>query len=425
MKQVYRLETIVTQARVLSPYYSHLYRDVPWRGWQLSDLPVVDGPAYWAANRFQDNQVATAPVDAGIVFKSGGTTGQPKFVAYSHQEWLTFARVNGQLLSNNGFRDGDRVANLFYGGDLYTSFLFVTDSINHSGQKILQFPIGGDVSASKVIAAIREFGINVLVGLPTTFVDLSRHLTSQRQPCPEVERIRFAGEILFDDMQAVITQAFPEATARSIGYASVDAGFLGFADDSCGPNEHRTAEEQNFVEIVDDVTGEVIDEPGCPGLVVSTNLTRLLVPVIRYPVGDRAVWTEPAGTAHRKFRLLGRSERGARLGPVSLDYADLRRIVYSFADRYDIRNLQLRLTRVEGRDHLTLRVATGHEPGEQATQEVLSEIYRQRPPLAEERDAGHIAPVKLKWCAETEMVTNARTGKSIAVEDLRLQGGAS
>jgi hypothetical protein len=40
--KIYPLESIVSIARSLSPYYKELYADLPETGWKLSDLPLVD-----------------------------------------------------------------------------------------------------------------------------------------------------------------------------------------------------------------------------------------------------------------------------------------------------------------------------------------------------------------------------------------------
>ena len=47
------------------------------------------------------------------------------------------------------------------------------------------------------------------------------------------------------------------------------------------------------------------------------------MPIIRYPVGDNAVWIEPG----RKLRIIGRAEEGARVGPVTVYYDDMRLVL--------------------------------------------------------------------------------------------------
>ena len=53
--------------------------------------------------------------------------------------------------------------------------------------------------------------------------------------------------------------------------------------------------EATVVEILDEETLEPVSKVWQEGLVVLTNLTRKLMPLLRYPVGDRGMWTEKLG----------------------------------------------------------------------------------------------------------------------------------
>ncbi len=77
--KIYPLESIVSIARSLSPYYKELYADLPETGWKLSDLPLVDQKKFWEYNTVDNNRLLTGEMSDGIIFKSGGTTGNPKF----------------------------------------------------------------------------------------------------------------------------------------------------------------------------------------------------------------------------------------------------------------------------------------------------------------------------------------------------------
>ncbi len=51
------------------------------------------------------------------------------------------------------------------------------------------------------------------------------------------------------------------------------AGSIGYADAGCGPGEHRVFDGATLLEILDEETGEPIEETGRPGRIVFTNLT--------------------------------------------------------------------------------------------------------------------------------------------------------
>src|SRR5882757_3018360 len=128
--KIYALSEIVAQAREKSPYYKKLYENIgnP-KNVKLSDLPVIDQGEFWNANTIRDNQLLTGPMEDGIVFKSGGTTGQPKFSIFTREEWNTFTDVFGEGMGHTGLVKGDRLANLFYAGELYASFTFIMKSV--------------------------------------------------------------------------------------------------------------------------------------------------------------------------------------------------------------------------------------------------------------------------------------------------------
>jgi phenylacetate-CoA ligase len=134
-----------------------------------------------------------------------------------------------------------------------------------------------------------------------------------------------AGEAFHDDQRPLIAKAFPDAAVRSLGYASVDAGVLAApVEGGADVRVHRVHGPHKVLEILDEDTAEPVREPGRPGLLVATDLVRRLMPVIRYPVGDVAEWVDHED---RRFRLLGRSEKGARVGPVTVYLEDLRAVV--------------------------------------------------------------------------------------------------
>jgi phenylacetate-CoA ligase len=313
------------------------------------------------------------------------------------------------------------VANLFYAGELYASFLFITKSIEQARAKATSFPVTGASDLALIAKTGEEFRIDTLAGVPTTILALAQYLMAEGKKLPSVRRVLFGGESMYPDQRATLAGVFPGVTVASIGYASVDAGLLGFADASCGPDEHRVFERETILEIIDDDSGEVIREPGRAGRVLLTNLTRKLMPVIRYPAGDRAMWVEPEGAPSRKFMLCGRSEEGARVGPVSLYYEDLRGVIAGLSVPAGIGNFQMVLTHEGSRDRLTVRIAVADPSAVTKSQidSLEAKLYEARPLLKEAIDSAMIHPLKIEWLPASELAVNARTGKLRRMVDLR------
>ena len=52
----------------------------------ITQLPVIDQAAFAAANTWPDNRVLTGPLTDAGVYKTGGTTGAPKFSPWTRTE---------------------------------------------------------------------------------------------------------------------------------------------------------------------------------------------------------------------------------------------------------------------------------------------------------------------------------------------------
>ncbi|WP_280691443.1 MULTISPECIES: phenylacetate--CoA ligase family protein [unclassified Kitasatospora] len=418
---------LVQFARDHSPFYQALYADIPVGIDDLAALPLIDHATFWAAHGPQHSQVLTAPHTDGIVFKTGGTTGAPRVSLYTRTEWRQMSRRFAKGLPATGLRAGDRVANLFYAGELYSSFVFTLNLLQEASLPTVQLPIGGAAPVQATVAALRDFDATVLAAPPTSLHRLARHVTQTVGTLPRIRLLLFSGEAFYDDQLTLLAQAFPGAVVRSIGYASVDAGIL------AGPvaRENDTRVHQVFgpdkvVELLDTETGEPIEEPGRSGRVVATDLVRRLMPIIRYPVGDLAQWVD---YPRRRLRLLGRAEEGARVGPVTLYLDDLRTLVKESDVQGRVSEVQVVLRHREARDELVLRLAHTAKmvelavAAQQARRAIENALARrlavERPMFTDHVERGVIHPLAVEWVSLEELAVNARTGKLVRLVDER------
>ncbi|MDO0930791.1 phenylacetate--CoA ligase family protein [Streptomyces sp. DG2A-72] len=410
------LPVLVDYARRNSPFYADLYRDLPEVITDLTQLPVVDQEAFWDANTFPGNRLLTRPLTNGIVYKSGGTTGAPKFSPWDEEENTDAVVAFGTGLVRAGVRPGHRVANLFFAGELYSGFAFMNDVLTHAPIENLRLPIAGAAPVEFVASVFKEFGVNVTCGMASTLVRLADLLIERGEVADSVERLLFAGEPLFDDVRSVLAQAFPKATVGSLGYAAVDGGPLGAPVPGDDVRVHESLAPYSLIELLDEATGEPITRAGMPGRVIATNTSRTLMPVIRYPVGDRAEWTD---VERKQFRLLGRSEDAVKVGPDVLRPGEVRNVI-ARADRDGVvTGMQLVARRWEGRDGLVLRLAAQEQAPDGLDQAVIDAVYAASPPYPRAVRRGTIHPITVEWVRPAELTTNPRTGKLIEVVDER------
>lgn len=415
--KIYSLSELIIIARSNSAFYKELYKNVPSAP-KISDLPVLKSEDFWKANSLQNNRVLTEPHLDGIVFKSGGTTGNPKFSFFSIDEWDIFTHAFGEGMRKGGLKTGEKITNMFYAGDLYASFLFITNSIEKCGSKVVQYPLGGGADFSHIVETMNTFKITTWAGVPTSIMKLTDYAQNNNLHAPD--KILFGGESLYDDQIEFIKKVFPNVHVQSIGYASVDGGLLGYVDETCKIQEHRVFGDHTIMEILDEDTLEVIEEPNRSGKMYLTNLTRKLMPLIRYPVGDKGMWTEEkSANTHRKFKILGRSEEGARVGPATVYYEDVAQLLHKFHTELNIKGFQIKLTHFQNHDQLIIRIATESKKSE-FEKTVQEYIYQERDMLKGLVDKKLIHPIKIEFTKMSELDTNARTGKLKRIIDSRV-----
>ncbi len=413
-----KLNEIVQFARKNSPFYGNLYMDLPDVVNDVSDLPVIDHTDFWSANTVSGNRVLTQPLTEAVVLKTGGTTGAPKFACYTRGEWSDFVAGIAESMARNGLRHGHRVANLFYGGELYASFLLWQESLTTITTDNVRLPMGGAASPEAVHTILKDFDAQVTCSTPTTICRVAGFMLEHGYRLPSMEIIFFAGEPVFEDQRRLLAAAFPNAEICAAIYGSTDAGIIGSPLRGADQRMFQAPDRDTVLEIVDDATGEPIRETGRSGRLIKTDLRRRLMPVLRYPVGDRAEW---ADYDNRLFRLQGRHAEGVRVGPVSLYTEDFRRIVNEVDTAQAIIGMQLVERRTDGLDSLLIRLAARPDYTEtQAfTQTLLAELHTSRPMISDTIAAGMIGPLTVEWKPYNELQINPRSGKLMPVVDER------
>ncbi|MDY0233543.1 MAG: hypothetical protein RBS11_05840 [Sulfurimonas sp.] len=412
----------VNFVRKNSPYYAKHYKDVVQNCDDIAKYPIVDQKEFWKSNENFGEGVLTAKHDSGIVFKSGGTSGNPKYSYFTSKEWNDFTEVSGRGFRHNGTKPGDRIANVFYGGELYASFIYITDTIK-SADIGVSYPIAGQTEISVMVEMLEKLKINVIAGVPTTIMNIVAYLQAHREIKVNIDLILFGGESFYDDQLEVIKEQFGDVKVHSVLYASVDGGELGYFDAAtCSNGEHRAFDESTIMEIVDEDTGEVIDEANRVGVLLVTNLNRKLMPLIRYPVGDMAMWCEDAGVKDRRFKLQGRSQEGARIGPATLYAQDIMDVLKHFNKEMQVLSFQLLVTHDEKKDRAVIKAVPALIPSDADTlsKKIIEYLYEQRSMFKELLSNNIIHPITIEWCEAEALETNVRTGKTKRILDKRL-----
>lgn len=413
--KTYTVEEIIKYARENSPYYKELYKDIPQDA-TLTELPLIDQKHFWANCDKHGGTVATGKQTDGQVFKSGGTTGDPKYSLYTAEEWQGMCEACGALLPRGGLRNGDKVANLFYAGGMYASFLYMYSMLYFSPVKTTMYNISGNGSIEEMTLTILDHQINCIAGLPSIITQIASYIDENKLSGFAVDTIYFAGETFYPDQREKVCKTFGrDIDFRSVFFASNDGGPIGYFAKDCGYNEHHVMSDLTFMEIIDPDTGEVITEENRAGEIYITSLFKTLIPLVRYPCGDMGEYTQPEGVPDRKFRLLGRAQTAAKAGYVSISPQDIAEVLGVAGIDYNA--YQIIVTH-DIKDKFIFKIAVSN-PEAQDTEAFMQTLYTQRPLLKDAVDAKDVSEPEVVWCRTSELEYNARTGKLKTIIDKR------
>jgi len=399
-----------------SPYYGPLvaaaektHRSPTER---LRALPLLDRDTFYRHSPPLSNDILTGPMADAYVYASGGTTGQPKFALYSNEEYKIATDVLGFIYSIAGLEAEDVVGNIFLAGNLWTSFNVAGRALENIG--CLNMPIGGATSYDMMIKFLQAFNANALVGLPSVIIKLAEEVERSGSNV-RIRKILYGGEHLRAPTVEFLRRTLGCELVRSAGYACVDTGPIGYQCTHLGGSLHHVLEGYQFVEIVNPETGAVRND-GEPGEIVSTNLTRLLMPVVRYKTGDLGRWVEmdecACGFSGKTFELLGRCDDLLVIGGINLLPSD---VASGLALLPVSQNFQVVARTKNSRDLLVLRLEASRPLSDA---QVLEGLEHGSYKLAKAIKDGWLN-VEIEWLAPGGLPRSVRTGKIKTVLDER------
>ena len=283
-------------------------------------LPFLDRQNIFDYGLSGNKTLTSKNLKINYVFSTGGTTGKSKYIAYSLEEFKIV--VNYLTLCYEGIVESDVVANLFMAGNMWASFIFVNKVLENFNCTIL--PIAGNTSINIIKEYINHFKPNVIVGIPSLMMQVIS------QDFNFIEKIYYAGES-FLQRDIDFLNSIGCKIIKSGGYASVDADIIGYQCDKLKINQHHIFTDHQIVEIIDLDNEQNIWEYNKVGHIITTNLDRYLLPVIRYKTGDLAKWVKPDCSCNKPtIELMGRFDDWMRLSSYDFYYHDFAQIFHPY-----------------------------------------------------------------------------------------------
>ena len=207
-----------------------------------------------------------------------------------------------------------------------------------------------------------------------------------------------------------------------IQYGSVDGGYIAkpdsFLDDDAEVNTIYTVHTPTMItEIITDEDC-TIKEDRTRGNVVMTNWVRRLMPVIRYPMGDVAEWTEYSS---RNFRLCGRGMVAFRLGPSSYELTTLKMVVSNVMTSDTLNGFQVIIRRDDGADQMIFRIASQPKNRDRLAKRLEEELGRIKANWTQEVQEGFYKALAVELVSVQDLNIHSRTGKLREIVDLRIK----
>lgn len=406
-----KLQHVLRLAKERSPFYGRHLAGVDLDGaWSLTGVPSLSKDLLIAHSPPESTELLTGELAAAYVFRSGGTTGSPKFSPFSVEEFRRFTALFMRTYGAAGLRPSDRVANLFASGSLYASFVFINRLLEEMG--CVNFPFTGNAPADVVGRHMELFPINTLMGFPTWLLEVVQRLGPDAKA--KIEKIFYAGEHLYPEEQAYLREHLPHLRVlASAGYGAVDTGIMGFQCPHSTGSVHHVHADHVLLEIVDSLTLRPVDADE-EGMLLVTTLDRFLMPIIRYAIGDRARWVEEpcaCGRTSPRFSLLGRND-DLRIGYATVAYDEIMRAV---ADHPQLTSTVQLIKEREGmRDRLSVHAEVRSEfegDREALSSDLKASVFRHKPDLKKLVQTGHIHDLTVVVHALGEIPRVPVTGK--------------
>ncbi len=292
------------------------------------------------------------------VFSSSGTTGKPKRIFLTNDDLLRQIRgIMSGVAMIYGVCSDDVVRITYdhgYGGDDWGVRYCLERA--YEGIGAMTVLTGGRPSAREEFELFKEFGVSVLMGTPSYLHSLTCELSSF---CDVKEfglkLILLGTEPLPSEIRKKLEKMWGCPVLQ--GYGMTEMGTSVAAECSQKDGMH-VSESDFYVEVVDPKSGEVL-KTGEEGELVFSTLSRRGMPLLRYRTHDRGmILKEPCdcGLPFKRIKILGRTDTMMTIGSGDNLYPE------TFSDALagicDVINFQVVLSRVKGKDHISVVAET-------------------------------------------------------------------
>lgn len=322
-----RLRKVVEHAYHNTPFYRKKMQEMGITPNDIQSIDDITKLPFTVKQDLRDNYpfgLMAVPMSEIVrLHASSGTTGKPIVVGYTRNDLSIWSEVVARSLAACNVTKNDSVQ-VSYGYGLFTGGLGLHNGVENLGGTVI--PIGSG-NTQKQIQLMHDFGAKALACTPSYALFLAEAVKDSGIPREEFQLKTgiFGAEPWTENMRKDIESKLGIKAYDIYGLTEIIGPGVGC--ECVSQNGTHLWEDHFFPEIIDPETLQPV-EPGQPGELVFTTLTKDGMPMLRYRTRDLTSLnyeTCSCGrTAVRMSRILGRSDdmliiRGVNVFPSQVE----------------------------------------------------------------------------------------------------------
>ena len=245
-----------------------------------------------------------------VTLGTGGSTGKPKRVYFTDEDQqltVDYFQNGMQLIVDSS----DKVLILMPAEVPGSIGKLLGRGLRNFGAETVEYGLPGrrEGEAEHLLELMSGEGVTSAVALPTHMKMLAEEYrnSSRKYKNINIRSVLLSAEYISEQDVKIIEETFGCRVYEHYGMTEMGLGCAV----SCGQGEgYHIRESDLYIEIIDPVTGEIIEDER-PGEVVFTTLNRRGMPFIRYRTGDFTRWINepcPCGSVLKRIAKVGPRE---------------------------------------------------------------------------------------------------------------------
>lgn len=325
--QSIRLKKMVEYVYLNTPFYRKKMQELGITPDDIQGIEDINKLPFTTKTDLRDNYpfgLCAVPMSQIVrIHGSSGTTGKPTVVGYTRKDLSLWTESLSRCFTAYGADNRD-VFQIAYGYGLFTGGLGAHYGAENIGASVIPMSSG---NTDKQIQLMHDFGTTVLCCTPSYALFIADAIKDSGIPREDFKLKAgvFGAEPWTEAMRKEIEEKLSIKAYDIYGLSEISGPGVGFECEL--QNGTHLNEDHFFPEIIDPHTLQPV-EPGQPGELVFTHLTKEGMPLLRYRTKDLTALhydkCECGRTLVRMDRILGRSDdmliiRGVNVFPSQIE----------------------------------------------------------------------------------------------------------